>query len=361
MKKEKYYSLKKLYDCDCDYNLLIGQRTNGKSFAIKKKLIEDALHGKLFCYVRRWKKEIKGYMIERYFSDFVYDRDKDGNEYERIKDMTNGEYTCVMAQLGEIYLANVDEYGRKIKGIVIGYYFALVTQGDYKSLSYPQAWNLVFEEFISTEGYLPNEPKIFLHLVSTIFRRRRGRIFLVGNTIDRNFPYIKAWGLVNIMTQKVHTIEIYNVDDEENDIHVKIAVEMTDNFKSINPLAFGADVSSIVSGEWETNQYLHLDKPYTRYKKLYIMFAISQYMIFRLSVIRDDKQIFLYVENWNDEIPPKTHIVCNEYNCDIYYSRSFNDCVTIYDKTILNLLERGKVKYENDLVGTDFTSAFNIK
>lgn len=356
----KHYNIKPLLALNCQYNLLIGERTNGKSFAVKKTVLEDVLQkGHFFCYVRRWKTELKAYEVENYFQDFVLDYDEEGKEVRRISDMTNGEYTDILAITGKIYFATLDEWGKKVKGIQIGYYFSLASQGSYKSQSFPQAYNLVFEEFITTEGYLPNEPKLFLHLISTIFRTRTGRIFLIGNTINRTFPYIKDWGLDNILHQPRGTIEVYKVTDGETEI--KIGVEITKNDLRNNRLAFGRNVNSITNGEWETDQYLHLDQPYNSYEILYVMYAIYQYMKFRISVLRDNDEIYLYIDNYEYDIPEDARVVTNTYNCGIMYTRTFSEVLTIYDRKILRLLKMGKVKFENDLVGTDFTSAFNIK
>lgn len=347
-------------DLECQYNLIIGERTNGKSFAVKRVVLEDAyLQGKYFCYVRRWKDEVKAYEVEGYFEDFCNDTSEDENTINRISDMTNGEYETIQAITGKIYLANYDDYGRKVKGRQIGYYFNLSAQTNYKSQSFPLAYNLIFEEFITTRGYLPNEPKNLLHLISTIFRQRSGRIFLIGNTINRTFPYLEEWGLTNVLTQKRESIDVYTVTDGNNSI--KIAVELTDNKLNNNRLAFGKNVSSITNGEWEVDKFLHLSEPVEHYKKLYILFAVFGYMTFRLSLIKDNKELYLYIDSWNDEIPPKSRVVQNNYNCDIMYTRAFNEFVTIYDKVVYRLLQRGKFKAENDLVGTDFCSAFGIK
>lgn len=358
-KNKKYYDLTPILELDCEYNVILGERTNGKSFAVKDHILRDSLMGKYFCYVRRWKQELKAYEVERYFSDFILDYDEDGNEIRRIYDMTNGEYTTILCTMGSIYLANEDEFGRKDRGIQIGYYFSLASQALYKSQSFPFAYNFVFEEFVTTSGYLPNEPKNLLHLISTIFRQRIGKIFLIGNTINRTFPYIKDWGLTHILQQPRGTIEIYDVSDGENTI--RIAVEITDTKLNNNRLAFGKNVNSITNGEWEVDNFLHLEKRYEEYHKLYIMFAVYQYMIFRISLIREDKILFLYIDDWNEEIPEKSRVVTNSYNCSIMYSRRFQDVITIYDKTVLDLLRRGKFVFKNDLIGTDFCASFDIE
>lgn len=359
--KNKHYDIRPILDKGCQYNLIVGERLNGKSFAVKRTILQDAIQGKLFCYVRRWKDEIKAYAVENYFEDFVYDYDDSGNEVRRIYGMTGGLYTDILAVTGKIYFATLDDYGKKVKGQLIGYYFSLASQTSYKSQSYPQAYNLVFEEFITIGGYLPNEPKNLMHLISTIFRQRTGKIFLIGNTINRTFPYLQDWGLYHVLHQKRKTIEVYEIKNDEDNNTIRIAVEITENDLKNNRLAFGKNVTSITNGEWETEQFLHLDNPLTSYHIYYQMYAIYGYMQFRISLLIEEKNPFLYIEEWKYEIPPNSRVVTNNYNCDIMYTRTFMEHVTIYDKTISYLLNRGKFRVENDLVGTDFCAAFKIK
>ena len=57
--KRKYYDLKPLLDAGCNWMILYGMRSNGKSYAVKKHIIDDALKGKNFVYLRRWSEDIK--------------------------------------------------------------------------------------------------------------------------------------------------------------------------------------------------------------------------------------------------------------------------------------------------------------
>ena len=39
--KQKYYSIDKIKKLDCEYNILLGERSNGKSYAVKQNALID--------------------------------------------------------------------------------------------------------------------------------------------------------------------------------------------------------------------------------------------------------------------------------------------------------------------------------
>lgn len=60
--------------------------------------------------------------------------------------------------------------------------------------SYLDVDDIIFEEFMSRNVYLPNEPNKLMNLYATIDRKRlTTRLWLVGNTISRVCPYINEW------------------------------------------------------------------------------------------------------------------------------------------------------------------------
>lgn len=365
--KQKFYSLDKILDINAQYNLIIGERSNGKSYAVKEYILKEAYKGNKFAYVRRWKEETKVSDIELYFDDFVCD-DKG---QEKIREITNNEYTDISVYRGEIFFANLDEQLHKIRGMSIGYYFALTTETHYKSLQYPQVSNMVFEEFITDSGYLPHEPQRLQRLVSTIFRRRTGKIFMIGNTITRSVPYFKDWQLRECITQKQGEIIVYKHklnerNEDGNLVEIKIAVEYCTNLSRNTKLLFGNTAKTMVSGEWETQSFLQLEEKYEHYKSYYTMFAQHDYFLFRLSLIKNDKELFVYVEKWEEneqpkEIPDKARIVSNTFNTSIYSTMMFNQTLNCYDLKVYQLLQRGKIVVSDNLTGTDFCNAFNIK
>lgn len=67
---EKYYSLKGIKKLNCEYNILLGERANGKSYSVKDEVLKNAWQNKEeFIYLRRWKEDIRRVSIVNYFAD----------------------------------------------------------------------------------------------------------------------------------------------------------------------------------------------------------------------------------------------------------------------------------------------------
>ena len=68
--KKKYYDLSKLLECGCNWNILYGMRSNGKSYAVKEHTLKQAFNkGVKFVYLRRWSEDIKTKDVDTYFDD----------------------------------------------------------------------------------------------------------------------------------------------------------------------------------------------------------------------------------------------------------------------------------------------------
>lgn len=71
MKNIKYYSSEKISSLGFNFNIIFGERSNGKSYDLKhKKGVENYFKtGKRFVLVRRIYEEFKRGMVEQYFKD----------------------------------------------------------------------------------------------------------------------------------------------------------------------------------------------------------------------------------------------------------------------------------------------------
>ena len=179
---------------------------------------------------------------------------------------------------GSIYLANIDNDGKIEKGLCVGKVFALSNDERYKSRAYPDMEDLIFEEFTTANFYLKNEVKRLMQLVSTIFRRRKGYVWMIANTISRISPYFNEWALSNVYTMQQGQIDLYNLKNDDGSI-TKIAVEYCANSgdKKSN-MFFGKFSKNIDSGSWEVDEYPHLpceynDKDNFRMLRQYLPFA----------------------------------------------------------------------------------------
>ena len=69
--KQKFYRLTNIEKKNAQYNILLGERSNGKSYAVKEKCLIEAWNDpdKKFILLRRWDLEIKPNLSEAYFKD----------------------------------------------------------------------------------------------------------------------------------------------------------------------------------------------------------------------------------------------------------------------------------------------------
>lgn len=169
------------YDIDksCSYNQLfnfiVGPRGYGKTYAWKKKAIRDFIRkGKQFVYLRRYDTELKQ-IQKSLFNDIIFNNEFPGYDIEISPD------------------------GWRVNNMIAGYPMALTQAHHYKSSSFPEVYNICFDEFIIEKGkisYLKNEPTVFLDFYETIARKREDVIaFFMANAITLANPYFLKWGL----------------------------------------------------------------------------------------------------------------------------------------------------------------------
>lgn len=214
--KQVHYNIDNIEKLNANFNLIYGEKSNGKSYQVKHKMgVEHYLKtGKRFILMRRWREDISNLWIEQYFADVD------------VAKITNGKYNCITTYRKVIYFGNYSEETNKvIKGEKIGYAMALSTEQHYSGGSFLDVDNIIFEEFMDRRMYLPREPEKLMIFYSTVDRKRGStKIWMVGNTISRVCPYLTDWGLMNIVkSQKQGDINELIIHNEEND--VKIAIE----------------------------------------------------------------------------------------------------------------------------------------
>ena len=61
-KKLKFYSLNKILRHDSTYNVIFGERSNGKTYSVLKYAINEFFngHGGQLAILRRWQEDIRG-------------------------------------------------------------------------------------------------------------------------------------------------------------------------------------------------------------------------------------------------------------------------------------------------------------
>lgn len=338
--KNGYYSLKEVLKQDCIYNILLGGRNLGKSYAVKEHCLKSAIKNKKceIAYIRRYADDIKPNLVDAYFADMP------------IVKYSNGEYSTISTYRGGIYLANIEENGKIKRGIQIGNVFALNNAERYKSTMYPDITNIIYEEFVTTFNYLRDEPTILLNLISTIARDNKPHVYMIANTINRVCPYFNEWSLTNIPNMPIDTIDIYDFENGK----IKILVERTrsrEDNENNNSLFFGKAVNSIVKGSWESKEYPHIKGNINKdYNVIYDLQIELLDFNFIVTLAYKDIKPFLYVyESCRD----KKYKITDKVTLD----NNTHSCLKVGNKVhelIHRLYSENMIFYSTNLCGQDF-------
>ena len=337
-----YYDISEMLKTNAEYMMLLGQRSNGKSYQVKKTVLEDFYFNETkFIYLRRWKADIKQKEVSTYFDDIP------------IAKYTNREYNSVRAMNGFIYLCKIED-GLIVEKREMGRYCALNEYERYKSQVFMNYKNIVYEEFITDSIYLNDEPKLLQQFVSTVARLDKIRVFLIGNTLTRVCPYFHEWCLENVLKQKQGTIEIYKYHMEDN-VEVKIAVEYCANTNNKNTMFFGQAAKQIVTGEWDVKEVPKLPRQLYEYEKIYEVMVVYQAFKFVLELLIEPKEggviIFVYPYTSNRKIQ---RVITDEFSDKPYISSKL-DIDKKPELLMLKALSMDKVCYSDNLTGSDFS------
>lgn len=316
-KKEikKYYSLDEIKKCDAQYNIIYGERSNGKTYATLKELLEEYVkNGSQFAYLRRWEEDFRGKRGATLFDGLTRDN--------VIEDLTDGEYNTVYYWSGRFYLSKFDKekMTRRNAPEPCGYAFAISTMEHDKSSSYPFIRNVLFDEFLTRTSYLVDEFVLFCNVLSTIIRDRSDvTVYMIGNAVNQYCPYFKEMGLKNIKKQKPGEIQIY----EYGESGLRVAVEYTggEAYRSTKPsdVYFAFDnpkLKMITNGGWELDIYPHCPMKYSHKDIKFIYFIEFDEELVQCEIIKKDKCVFTFIHR-------KTTQIKNE-NKDIIYSQHYD-------------------------------------
>lgn len=345
----KYYSLKEILKRNCDYNMIIGERSNGKTYSCKKLICENA-----------WNNHEDGAMIRRYDEDFKGKRGqtlfKDLVENGEIESITQGTYNNVVYKSGKWYFSERNESGEDILAPdPFCYAFSLTSMEHDKSTSYPLITTVVFDEFLTRERYLIDEFVLFMNTLSTIIRQRDNvKIYMLGNTVNRYSPYFVEMGLTNVKNQQPNTIDVYTYGESGLTVAVEMCGEHLKHKKKSNKyFAFNnPKLEMITGGKWEIDIYPHLEKSYKPKNIMLSYFIEFDEELLQADIVSLDGEQFTFihrkstpVKNYNDIVfSPAVSSNPNRY---VRINRPVNRLT----EKIYQFYKRDKVFYQDNEVG----------
>lgn len=349
-KKEQFYNLEQLLTYNAVINIIIGERANGKTYAVLSQVIKDFLDNKgSSVYIGRYKDDISPRIINNTFVGMV-DRGV-------ISELTKGEFNSVRVWQGKFYLCVTDEDGNRTRDMGVPFMEA-VALSEYvrvKRRQFPIVANIVFEEFIVPRGYLPNEFDAFYNMLSTIVRdNSNARVFMIGNTIQKNCIYYKEFGLFNIRNLQKNEIAIYTLKG------IKIAVEFSDikeqNKASKKYFAFDNPKMDMFTGKGTAYALaLHPKPPIEFTKKDIVMSFFIEYNDYLIQgdIVQYEHGCFCFFHEkttpyQNEE---KELIYRQAYSTNPLHRRRLTAMTTNFEKKLLDLFNKDLVYYQDNEIG----------
>lgn len=257
----KFYSLKKIKEKKCQYNIIIGERSNGKTYAALNEIVYNYCNGNgQGAVIRRWDTDFKGKGGATMFSALVSNG--------LISKYTKGEWDGIAYTSYRWYFCRKDETNEKkiIKSDEpFCFAFSLNTVEHDKSTSYPDITTVVFDEFMTRNRYLDDEFVLFMNTLSTIIRYRDNvTIYMLGNTVNKYSPYFKEMGLYKIDQMRQGDIDVYQYGNSKLRVAVEFCGEHKRATKNKKPsdiyFSFNNPRLNMITGTgtiWEISIYPH--------------------------------------------------------------------------------------------------------
>lgn len=355
----KYYSLNKINKKDATYNVIFGERSNGKTYATLKQALENYFdNGSQFAYIRRWSVDVQPKRMNNLFNAII----EDGY----LEMLSGGKFTAIFYRTGRFYLCTYNDKGKPIynEEDVIGYAFSLSENEHNKANSYPRVTTIIFDEFLTNKIYLPDEFILFMNTVSTIVRQRTNvKIYMLGNTVNKFCPYFKEMGLTNILSMKQGSIDLYTYGESK----LKVAVEYADSKKKFKKNNFyfafnNPKLKMITGGAWELNIYPHAPVKWLPKNIIFTYFIDFNDNIYQCEIINKDNNVFTYIHEKTTPIknPNKDIIYTLDYNPKINYNVNILKPLTDYQNKITWFYTHDRVYYQDNNVGDAINNYLKI-
>lgn len=341
----KYYSSKKIRKLNALYNIIIGLRSNGKTYDWKENLLQDYTKRKnRGAYIRRYDTEIAPKNLSELF------------DAHNIEEITKGQWNAVEYKKHQFTLCV------KVNGEIVMRdeqafcdVYALNTWEASKGADRGEVSTICFDEFMTRKAYLNEEFVIFQNLLSSIIRDRDGaKIFMLANTVNKYCPYFEEMGLGNVENMKPGDIDLYSFGDSGLTVAVEMCKE-TSNIQQVKKYyAFdNPRLKMITSGQWEIDIYPHAPCEFTKediFKRFYITFNKK---ILAGDIIKTDKMwfIFYHYHKSGKEITPEDILYLETNDGYVNHVKYLSDCPTKYHTLISQMIRNEREFYSSNEVG----------
>ena len=351
----KFYSVDRIIKevPDALYYLIIGERSNGKTFSVLEYALKDYLEtGGQLAIIRRWAEDLKGKRAIDLFEGNFINNPYRGNILEKL---SKGKYNAFFLYTGKWYLERRDEAGKVLErdSKPFAYRFALTEMEHDKGTSYSEVKTILFDEFLTNKIYLPDEFKIFTNTLSTIIRARDNvRIFMCGNTVNKYAPYFAEMGLSNVSKMKKDVIDVYDYGDSG----LKVAVEYSSfpggKKKSDKYFAFdNPSLKMITEGDWEIAVYPKKPLDFSPLDIAFIYFIVFGGETLQCEIVCKEDKTFTFIHKKTTPIKEGSLVYQQEFDPRRNYARCITKPRYKHEAVIFDYFKKGLVFYQSNEVG----------
>lgn len=353
MANYKYYNPAPLLAKKADYNITVGKRSNGKTYAFCSMALTSYINdGARMAYVRRYSEDIAKRNIENLFLPHP------------ISELTEDNYNGTVFRANKFRLARFDEGKLSyVDDNVFCQTFALNTWERTKGADNGYFDYIVFDEFMTRGNYLPNEFVIFCNLLSSLLRDRAGtKIIMLANTVNKYCPYFAEMGIGDIF-DNIKQGEI--ITRKYGDL--KIAIEYapdTNNTAKINKYFNfnNPQLEMIKTGKWEIKNYPHLTEHIGSDNVLFRFYVFFDRKIFCGDVIQYNNDIFINYHKCKDnEIKKDSLIYSDKPQTSPYHALTIYDGDLPPQRLVYDLINKGKCFYADNEIGEQVRNWINTQ
>lgn len=357
----QWYSLDNILSKKCQYNMIIGERSNGKTYAVLSYILRQYKEtGKQGALIRRFDDDIKPNKLDTIFNHIV----SNGDVRKLFK--KHGDWTGITYRNRRFYLCKKVEKEDKKHNIITEdkvvdetpfmYAFSLSQEEDYKENAFPNVTSIFFDEFLTRKFYLEDEFVHFMNLISTIKRKRQDTtIFMCANTINMYAPYFKEMGITHIKSMKKGCIDIYQYGDSDLRVAVEYADSLAKTKKDIDKY-FCFDnpkLKMITQGEWEFDIYPHCPMKYKPMDVQCIYFIEFEDELVQCEVVNCNDSWFTFIHRKTTPIRDTDSdiIFSKDVHPNINYRTRISKPIDELGKRIWWFYVADKVFYQDNEVG----------
>lgn len=377
-----YYDNTEIKKAKAYYNMVIGEMSDGKTFAALEEIIKgycDTYNNDVpncGAIIRRYDKDFTGLTAVNYFKPLVDAGKLKDTPFDDIQYYRQAWYMVK-------YEYEVNKKGEELitprkEKKPFCYAFPINTMEHTKGPGYKECTTIVFDEFLTRSVYLVNEYDLFQQVVSRIVRDDcRATIWMLGNTVTWNNPYFREMGLTKSLRDMeqgdIVTVK-YHSDPKVNQLAVeyvptidrKVCKKKSDVYFDFENNGMG---KMITTGQFMMAMYPHLPTKYVPNEVLFTYYIAHDDRLYQCDIVEldEDSSRFTYIYELDEAIDDDDSLIFSDTNnVKSNWRKSITKPFDNLGKKIYDFYQKDKVYYQDNMVGESinnylkFCRSYNI-